>query len=55
MTDNFFSETIESTVIDSLNKNSSLTSVDLRGNRFCHATMVKIKQITNRNVKTLEE
>ena len=55
LTDNFFSENIESFVEDSLNKNTNLGELKLGGNRFSHACLAKLRKITKRNLKMIEE
>ena len=55
MTDNFFSENVEAVLLETLNKNTSLTEIALQGNRFSHTCLQKLKRITSRNVKLIEE
>jgi len=55
LADNFFSESIEAMILESLNKNTALEEIELRGNRFSHSCLAKIKRITQRNIKTIEE
>ena len=42
--DNFFSEDIESFLLETLNKNTNLTEIILTGNRFSHSCLTKIKK-----------
>jgi len=42
-------------ILESLNKNTALVDIDLKGNRFSHSCLSKIKKITQRNIKTIEE
>lgn len=53
--DNFFSESIEALLLETLNKNTTLVDISLSGNRFSHSCLAKIKKITTRNVKMIEE
>jgi len=53
--DNFFSEQIEAIMLETLNKNTTLTEIGLQGNRFSHSCLAKIKKIATRNVKMIEE
>lgn len=53
--DNFFSEQIEAIMLETLNKNTSLTEIGFQGNRFSHSCLAKIKKIAKRNVKMIEE
>jgi len=39
LTDNFFSENVEAILLETLNKNISLTEIALAGNRFSHACL----------------
>jgi len=55
LTDNFFSENVEAVLLETLNKNISLTEIALGGNRFSHSCLQKIKKITQRNLKMIEE
>ena len=55
LTDNFFSENVEAILLETLNKNTSLIEIGLQGNRFSHSCLLKIKKITQRNVKMIEE
>jgi len=55
LTDNFFSENVEAILLETLNKNTSLTEIALQGNRFSHSCLQKIKKITQRNLKMIEE
>jgi len=55
LTDNFFSENVEAVLLETLNKNTSLTEIALQGNRFSHSCLQKMKKITQRNVKLIEE
>ena len=45
LADNFFSEQIEATMLEILNKNMNLCEIGLQGNRFSHSCLAKIKQI----------
>ena len=42
-------------ILESLNKNTALEEIELKGNRFSHSCLAKIKRITQRNIKTIEE
>ena len=42
-------------MLETLNKNTSLVEISLQGNRFSHSCLAKIKKITNRNQKMIEE
>ena len=55
LNDNFFSETIEASLLEILNKNMHLTEISLQGNRLSHGCLAKIKQITYRNSKLVED
>lgn len=55
LADNFFSENVEAILLETLNKNTTLTEIALQGNRFSHSCLQKIKKITNRNLKMIEE
>lgn len=55
LTDNFFSENIEALLLETLNKNTSLIDIGLSGNRLSHSCLNKVKKITNRNLKMIEE
>jgi Ran GTPase-activating protein (RanGAP) involved in mRNA processing and transport len=55
LADNFFSESIEAMMLESLNKNTSLIELNFAGNRFSHSCLAKIKKIAIRNVKMVEE
>jgi len=55
LSDNFFSENVEAILLETLNKNTTLTEIALGGNRFSHSCLTKIKKITQRNVKMIEE
>lgn len=55
LTDNFFSENVEAILLETLNKNTSLIEIGLTGNRFSHSCLQKIKKITQRNIKMIEE
>ena len=55
LTDNFFSENVEAILLETLNKNTSLTEIALAGNRFSHSCLQKVKKITLRNIKMIEE
>jgi Ran GTPase-activating protein (RanGAP) involved in mRNA processing and transport len=46
LSDNFFSEQIEHVMLEALNKNTTLTEVNLSGNRFSHSCLTKLKKIT---------
>jgi Ran GTPase-activating protein (RanGAP) involved in mRNA processing and transport len=39
LTDNFFSENVEAILLETLNKNTSLTEIALSGNRFSHSCL----------------
>jgi hypothetical protein len=53
--DNFFSESVEAILLETLNKNTTLTEIALIGNRFSHSCLSKVKKITQRNIKMIEE
>lgn len=53
--DNFFSESIETTILDALNKNTNLTELNFHGNRFSHSCLARLRKITQRNIKMIEE
>lgn len=53
--DNFFSESVEAILLETLNKNTTLTEIGLSGNRFSHSCLSKVKKITQRNQKMIEE
>lgn len=55
LADNFFSEQIEAVLLEALNKNTTLVELGLQGNRFSHSCLAKLKKITTRNVKMIEE
>lgn len=55
LADNFFSESIETFVEDTLNKNTNLVELNFSGNRFSHACLAKLRKITKRNLKMIEE
>ena len=55
LNDNFFSEKVESVLLESLNKNISLTDISLSGNRLSHSCLEKLKKILLRNLKLIEE
>ena len=55
LADNFFSEQVEAIMLETLNKNTTLTDIGLQGNRFSHSCLSKIKKIAQRNVKMIEE
>ena len=55
LADNFFSENVEAILLETLNKNTTLTDIALSGNRFSHSCLTKIKKITFRNIKMIEE
>ena len=42
-------------MLESLNKNTALTEVNFAGNRFSHSCLTKLKKITVRNSRMLEE
>jgi hypothetical protein len=42
-------------MLEILNKNTTLIEVGLSGNRFSHSCLSKIKKVTNRNIKMIEE
>ncbi len=53
--DNFFSENIEAILLQTLNKNTSLVEIGVHGNRLSHSCLGKIKKITARNQRMIEE
>ena len=53
--DNFFSEDIEAILLQTLNKNTSLIEVCFQRNRLSHSWITKIKKITSRNQRMIEE
>ena len=55
MSDNFFSENVEAVLLETLNKNVSLIDICFSGNRFSHSCFNKVKRITARNQKMIEE
>jgi len=55
LADNFFSESIEAIMLEILNKNTTLIDACLTGNRFSHSCLSKIKKVTSRNIKMIEE
>jgi Ran GTPase-activating protein (RanGAP) involved in mRNA processing and transport len=55
LNDNFFSENVEAILLETLNKNTTLTEIAMTGNRFSHSCLQKIKKITQRNIKMIEE
>lgn len=55
LSDNFFSESIEQFVEDSLSKNTNLVELNFSGNRFSHSCLAKLRKITKRNLKMIEE
>lgn len=55
LADNFFSEQIESAMLEALNKNTCLIELNFAGNRFSHSCLAKLKKITTRNIRMIEE
>lgn len=55
LADNFFSEQIETLLLESLNKNTNLVELNFTGNRFSHSCLAKLKKITTRNIRMIEE
>lgn len=55
LSNNFFSENVETVLLETLNKNISLTEIQFSGNRFSHSCFSKVKKITQRNAKMIEE
>lgn len=49
LSDNFYSENVEAVLLETLNKNVSLTEINFSGNRFSHSCLQKVKRITTRN------
>jgi Ran GTPase-activating protein (RanGAP) involved in mRNA processing and transport len=49
--DNYFSHEIDHVVVDFLDKNTKLTSLDLSKNRFSLQCLQKIQNLINRNIK----
>lgn len=49
LADNFYSENVEAVLLETLNKNVSLTEISFLGNRFSHSCLQKVKRITARN------
>ena len=41
LTDNFFSESIEAILLETINKNTSLVDIALQGNRLSHSCLTK--------------
>ena len=41
LTDNFFSESIEALLLETINKNTSLVDIALQGNRLSHSCLSK--------------
>jgi peptidoglycan hydrolase CwlO-like protein len=46
---------VEAVLLETLNKNTHLVDIDLKGNRFSHSCLSKVKKIANRNQKMIEE
>jgi len=42
-------------LLEALNKNTNLVELNLAGNRFSHSCLAKLKKITQRNVRMIEE
>jgi len=42
-------------MLETLNKNTTLIDIGLTGNRFSHSCLAKVKKITQRNIKMIEE
>jgi hypothetical protein len=55
MADNFFSESFETQIMDSLRKNTAIIDIDLKENRFTHACLSKIGKMTRRNIIAIEK
>ena len=55
LADNYFSESVEALMLEKLNKNITLIDIGLQGNRFSHSCLTKVKKITQRNIKMIEE
>ena len=55
LSDNFFSEQIEGLMLEALNKNTNLVELNFSGNRFSHSCLSKLKKITTRNIRMIEE
>jgi Ran GTPase-activating protein (RanGAP) involved in mRNA processing and transport len=55
LSDNFFSEQIEGLMLEALNKNTNLVELNFSGNRFSHSCLAKLKKITTRNIRMIEE
>lgn len=55
LTDNFFSESVESVLLETLNRNQSLTEIMLHGNRLSHSCLTKLKKLVQRNIKLIED
>ena len=53
--DNFISEKIEKILIDILERNTSLISLSLKGNRLSVCCLNRIRKILLRNTKNLED
>jgi len=52
---NYFSEQIESFILESLSKNQALTECSFTGNRFSHSFLQKLQKLTARNLRLNEE
>ena len=55
LSDNFFSEQIEGLMLEALNNNTNLVELNFSGNRFSHSCLAKLKKITTRNIRMIEE
>jgi hypothetical protein len=44
--DIIFSESLEAILLETLNKNTTLTEIGISGNRFSHSCLAKVKKIT---------
>lgn len=42
-------------MLESLNKNTNLVELNFAGNRFSHSCLAKLKKITTRNIRMIEE
>ena len=42
-------------MLEALNKNTNLVELNFSGNRFSHSCLSKLKKITTRNIRMIEE
>lgn len=55
VSDNFFTENIETLLLETLNKNTTLTEIGIDGNRFSYSCLQRVKLISKRNLEMIEE